>query len=99
MNKIYSEEELQSAIDERERSMVKVDLFRIALRASSVMTREEIIKRIDEALFDEEEPKKFDPKDPEELERFKNAPDGYPDSFKNSQEQETSDNQTNYKRQ
>jgi hypothetical protein len=40
-----------------------------------------------------------DYKDPEELERFKNAPDGYPDSFKNSQEQQTSDNNTNYKRQ
>jgi len=41
----------------------------------------------------------IDPKDPEELERFKNAPDGYPDSFESAQEQQTSDNQTNYKRQ
>ena len=33
--------------------------------------------------------------EPEELERFKNAPDG----FISEQEQQTSDNQSNYKRQ
>lgn len=48
--KVYTEKELQKAIDAETRAIAKNQLYVWTLRATDTMTKEEILKEVNEAI-------------------------------------------------